>query len=135
MFAIQDYPMLCCGMAQAFGITENEFSEVMGKYQEGFDPIFEKIEQHLREHRRNVGMVTLSRSQSCAKECAEKRGWKVVHSFWNPNSWNTVYILMYTLWDSREDYKTEQLNGNYVDPDVDQYQNTHHFNINELESI
>lgn len=118
---IQDYPMKCCGMVQAFGFnsydvpttgvriheegTRFQWSE---RYSTDEDWInyFKQIEEHQLKHRRNLAMITLSEySQQKAIEIAERLGYKMIQKFWNPNSGFHVRIYTKVLWETPEEYK------------------------------
>lgn len=128
---IQDYPMKCCGMVQAFGFnhwdnipstgirihnegTPDQWSE---RYTTDEDWItyFKQIEDHQYKHRRNLAMITLSEAtQKKAIEIAERLGYKMIQKFWNPNSGFHVRIYTKVLWETPDEYKKyKEETGNY----------------------
>lgn len=119
-----DAPMACCGLGMGQGITERvktgEFKESAwhrGWYDEVHrDPT--KADIRTRLHRlklygedngRNTVMVTIASWQADApyhaKEAAEEEGFRCIHEFYNPNSGNQVYIMVYTNYANFEEYK------------------------------
>jgi hypothetical protein len=107
---IQDFPMKCCGLVEAYQFSVSYAIAGKDSYptvEEQWDILFNAIERHQRTLSRNCALITLSSEQEDALEQAQKRGFKIVHKFINPNSENDNYILAKTLWNTLEDYEKE----------------------------
>jgi hypothetical protein len=56
-------------------------------------------------------MITLSHKQSAEIAAAGRAGWKMIQSFYNPNSYNTVQIWTKVLWPTLQDYRKAETEG------------------------
>jgi hypothetical protein len=116
---LTDFPMKCCGMVEASGISFRSFNEdrTEKEMQAKWDTLFDLIEEHQKRHRRNCAMITLA-AQEVAEAEAIKRGWTKVFEFYNPNSENMVKIYTKVLWESEEEYERAKEDG-YPEPHRD----------------
>jgi hypothetical protein len=111
---LTDFPMKCCGMVEASGISFRPYNEdryyTEEEKQEKWNTLFNLIEEHQKRHCRNCAMITLA-AQEVAEAEAIKRGWTKVFEFYNPNSENMVKIYTKVLWESEADFQQARKDG------------------------
>jgi hypothetical protein len=123
---IEDKPMSCCGLVMGSGFDKSiretppsvdpkTNSYIFGKYRypnkSDFESMFLELEDYKEDFGRNCALISLSSEQKTALEVAKQRGYKVIFEFYNPNSGNQVYLLVKTRWDSFEEYRASEDNG------------------------
>lgn len=107
MFNIQSSPMQCCGMIAGQGFDCNELTPAGLRYAN--DALITKrlaaLEARQSDESRSCAIITLSSDQDRVIAIAKNRGWKEIHSFYNPNSGNQCYIYTLTIYEDRDSYR------------------------------
>ena len=118
MFNIQSSPMQCCGMIAGQGFDCNELTPAGLRYAN--DALITErlaaLEARQSDESRSCAIIALSSDQDRVIAIAKNRGWKEIHSFYNPNSGNQCYIYTRTFWEDRDSYRKE--NGFDNDDDL-----------------
>jgi hypothetical protein len=99
---IEQKPMGCCGMLSASGFTYDENDDKL--HEDDREEFFDRIFEAQQEYDRSCALISLSSRQPAEIEHAKKRGFKIIHEFFNPNSGNTVYLMTHTLWKTYDEY-------------------------------
>lgn len=118
MLNIHDALMRCCGVIGGDGFDEPVSTGGGWRCSANRD-IEERLDYLIKQsenNNRSCALIFLSENQYSAMRLAEEKGFKKVHSFYNPNSGNMVHIYVHTLYSTEEEWKEDQ---SYDDQDED----------------